>query len=700
MLARDARGEIATAIGAYRLSHPVRLLTCPSAAMRPAFSSRQRDAPRRPAAALSRACTAVLAAALVSFPLATVRPQSTARTTGRGVILGRVVDATTGEPVADARVRLSGQDVWRLSDPEGRFAFFDLPAGDYGLWTEKDGYSPTRYRTQWSDANRTAILGLPDGQRFSLGVNEHRTDIVVSIWKHGALTGRVVDDLGDPLVGVLVQAWPRVFVAGRAWLNSAVPFYARTDDRGVYRMGELVAGDYVVAVPVVSAALPEAMVHVPAVESSAELLRTLRMFRPDAPRDTLLPTAGAMNGIDAAGVLQAPIGPPAPPPIDATGPQAGYATTFYPGVFSASEAASVPIAPHEEREIGDLRLQMRSTHRISGVVQGMSGPSPLVVRLYPGQEDTADTMLPTAITLTGVDGAFCVPSVPDGLYTLDVPALPSAKGVTGTRPIDAPDDAWLDRVWLAPDSPAFDQETRWARTQVVVADRDVTDVRLTLRAGARITGTIVFRGLGEPPAASAWTQIRVELDRPDGRPRTVLPSTEVAVDRSGSFRTLELAPGKYFLRMPAAPAGWTLDSAMVGGHDASISPIDLDRESLTGVVLALTDHPNTITGIVRKPDGSIDDTASVTLFPRDSAQWTGYGTWPRQIAAALVDANGRYTLTGMPPGEYWVAAVSGPVMAGWHDRDLFEAIARVAERLTIGAGDRRSLDLVTRRVLR
>ena len=86
------------------------------------------------------------------------------------------------------------------------------------------------------------------GQALTLGAGDRRSDITIRLWKEGAITGRVVDDFGEPVVGILVQAWAERFQAGRAMFESALPVVGRTDDRGVYRMIEVPPGLYVVVI--------------------------------------------------------------------------------------------------------------------------------------------------------------------------------------------------------------------------------------------------------------------------------------------------------------------------------------------------------------------------------------------------------------------------------------------------------------------
>ena len=66
------------------------------------------------------------------------------------------------------------------------------------------------------------------------------------MWKNAAITGMVVDEAGEPLVGIQVTSVRRTNVGGRRRFTPGVT--ATTDDRGIYRLARLVPGDYAVAI--------------------------------------------------------------------------------------------------------------------------------------------------------------------------------------------------------------------------------------------------------------------------------------------------------------------------------------------------------------------------------------------------------------------------------------------------------------------
>jgi hypothetical protein len=58
------------------------------------------------------------------------------------LLSGRIVDAANGGPVERAEVEILGNAARRRTDPEGRYAFRDLPPGEYSVRVRLLGYAP------------------------------------------------------------------------------------------------------------------------------------------------------------------------------------------------------------------------------------------------------------------------------------------------------------------------------------------------------------------------------------------------------------------------------------------------------------------------------------------------------------------------------------------------------------------------------
>lgn len=208
--------------------------------------------PWMPRALLSLFLPAVLAAqAPVVIPTqGAPMPPSTSNTPPeqRCVVQGRVVDSQTGEPLKKATVRLarrnarasqmgpsggSAQGYSGTSEADGSFRFEGVEPGDYMLMGERSGFLHTQYGAK-------SAMGL--GQTISLRPSQQLTGLNLALIKQAVISGKVVDDDGDPVAGAMVQALRQVWTRGK-------PRYmplgnANSDDQGQFRIFNLQPGKY------------------------------------------------------------------------------------------------------------------------------------------------------------------------------------------------------------------------------------------------------------------------------------------------------------------------------------------------------------------------------------------------------------------------------------------------------------------------
>jgi hypothetical protein len=234
---------------------------------------------------------------------------------------------------------------------------------------------------------------------------------------------------------------------------------------------------------------------------------------------------------------------------------------------------------------------------------------------------------------------------------------------------------------------------------VVVGDRDLNGIVVLLQHGGRLSGRVEFDGSHDRPDATALSRIPVMLDRADlsSTPLPGLPGNSGPppgrVEANGTFKTYGQAPGKYLLRVGGAP-GWTLKSVTAEGRDISEAPLELSTSDIGNVVITYTDRPTTLSGIVRAKDGNPDTEALIVLFPSDPAGWTDFGVNPRRLRSTRPTSNGTYTFSGLPAGEYYVAAILEGAVSSWQDPQVLADLARTATAVRLAEGDTRTQDVV------
>lgn len=222
---------------------------------------------------------------------------------------------------------------------------------------------------------------------------------------------------------------------------------------------------------------------------------------------------------------------------------------------------------------------------------------------------------------------------------------------------------------------------------MAVGNEDVTDAVITLRPGLRVTGTLQFDGAATRPASDQLPSIFLSLESADVRPG--VPGTSRGrVEPSGTFATVGVPPGRYFVRVANAPSGWTFKGATLGGRDVTDTALEIDGD-VTGVVLSFTDRPAQIAGNVTVETGSPEG-ATVIAFPTDSSAWVGYGSTSRRLRTTRADKTGSYTIPNLPAGEYFVVAVPDKMAADWQNPKFLEGLTSDATRVRLADGEKRS----------
>jgi len=249
-------------------------------------------------------------------------------TAGSGVIRGVVVDGASGAPIRRAQVSLVIEDLDRESsrvmattaDPSGRFEFAGVPAARVQVTAAAPGFFD--YDNVWN--------GEPEEPEWQPVRAGQRIDGVrIALYRGGVVAGRVLDEFGEPAVGMEVEVLRREpGDQGGSVRTTSTPFTPITDDTGSFRVWGLAPGDYVVGVR------PNRF--------SAETARD-----DDARRQ-------------------------------------GYAATYYPGTPNLSAARAVRVAPGRETGGVSFSLVTVPLARLRGTVLLPAGVSGRAVNIGVG----------------------------------------------------------------------------------------------------------------------------------------------------------------------------------------------------------------------------------------------------------------------------------------------------------------------------
>jgi hypothetical protein len=640
---------------------------------------------------------------------------------GTGLILGQVVDGSSGQPVTDATVMLTAPGAFNgrrgsaqvavsaagaagaqagmngvampfagaaggnrlLTDDQGRFVFHDLPAGSFSLTATAPGYVPGAFG-QPRPNGPSHTLDLADGER--------KSDTKIRLWQYAVMSGTVIDETGDLAVGVAVRALRRSTVNGGARLSVAGS--ATTDDRGEFRIPSLVPGDYLLAIPETQVTMPVAAVQT--------LMDGVLSGRGAGMIDLVssggpLPTPEGLRVGD--NLLQAAAGQNGPVPPQVDGRIGAYLTQYYPVAPSPGQATVVTLRSGEEKAGLNLQLRVAPTATVTGKVTGPNGPvanAPVKLTPVAAADAGIESGFETASTLTRADGSFTLLAVPAGQYDARATKMPRP-------PIPAGAGAGAFATMLLGDgstapSAGQTQVPLYGQTTVTASGSDVTTVLVDMHPGAKLSGRIEFVGSATPPQPRQLQGLAVSLTPLDGRAFGSTPgflgqaTIQAAADASGQFTTVGYPPGRYSVSVGGpAPPGWTLKSAVVNGKDVLTAPLELSTGDVGGAIVTYTDQVGQITGTVR---GIVANaTATVIVFPVDYQAWIANGMSPRRTRQSTASAAGAYTAAGLLAGDYFVVAVDDNDVSDNQDPAMFDRLARVAARVALADGDKKTADL-------
>ena len=358
--------------------------------------------------------------------------------------------------------------------------------------------------------------------------------------------------------------------------------------------------------------------------------------------------------------------PPAPPPAR-DGSSRIYATTFHPSAQTQTSAVLVRVRSGDRREDVDIKLVPSEPRRLSGAVQPPPGPEDVHVDLTCVSGACA---LGVWRSFATPDGRFEFPALPVGQYTLL--AYPRKEaGSSASRANDSD----------------------FAMMPLSLTDGDIDGLAVTLRQGPRVSGRMEFEG--EPPGS----RIGVWLDSLETDTSTAGDPDSVA---TGLVLVRSVRPGRYQFRARnadrfssgAAPVSpdWRVRTASAQGHDIVCQPLEVGATDITDVQVTMTRVPSTVSGTVQGVEGH--GRAVVVLFPVDVERrpTQSYG-WSPCVQRGTLGPSGRFQLSDIPDGEYFIAAIDIRRMDEWPAASFLDAISQSARRVSIVTGSPAVVDL-------
>ena len=435
-----------------------------------------------------------------------------------GSVSGRVLDADTGTPLIGVGVG-SHELGWSLTDANGRYTISRLPNGRHKIWIQGEYIA--------SAVAPPVTVSVEDGRAVS-GVD-------FRIRLEGSVSGRVLDDRGEPVRGVGVVAISQQFGQAEpggdpAVADSALSYgmtqAAETDAQGQYQIWRLRGG---VAYRILA--------YVP------------RLYaRPvsDAASD---PKLRPMTAV----------------------------ATYYPAAESDTLATPVIVSSFEVRTGVDIRMRRAASYCLDATLtrEGVPGRLPFaledrdVSRVRPINVGIASRRTAGA---SGPDGRIRLCDLPPGAFQLTV--------------LQSADRATADMAGLARTS-----------VPIVIADADLTGVTATGRPPVSITGEVLFsgtpaEGVARPPVIG-WTSPTTSILRP------IPGSERFTFEAASGIPygvIVSALPAPYYLKDLTYDAGAgeqsILNTTLLPGEGGTTGRLRLVVASDGGTIVTTARHPD------------------------------------------------------------------------------------------------------------
>ena len=241
-----------------------------------------------------------------------------------------------------------------------------------------------------------------------------------------------------------------------------------------------------------------------------------------------------------------------------------------------------------------------------------------------------------------------------------------------------------------PIAPLSASPTLIGTVPISVQDRDLAGISIALRPAGRISGRIEFVGAASKPTAQQLIATPVAVMFGTTANLGSFPIGRVEAD--GRFSTVGLPPGRYsvvllntdFMMSTAAwDPPWRLITSGAG--------IEIADADVTGITYTFTDEPSKFTtrisGLVRDAAGTLRPDVTIYVFPTNEDAWARGAL--REVRPGRT---GRYLVPDLPAGEYFVAMATDATDL-WREIEYLKRLRASAQRVTLAAGEIRTLDL-------
>ncbi len=339
-------------------------------------------------------------------------------------------------------------------------------------------------------------------------------------------------------------------------------------------------------------------------------------------------------------------------------PATSYQATYYPGTTDRGQAAAIQLRAGDEFPV-NLSLVPSPGLSIRGSVVNLPPHSSASILL---QSRDFGLMLNGAEMHR--DGSFVIRDVAPGAYTILATVENAAVPMT-------------------------------ARQSLQVAGNSVEGLRLAPQPGAVVRGRLRLEAKGN---VNRFDPSQIFLALQSGEPEDDVGvftlgqgfSNLAQLAPDGSFEWKDVPPGNYYVQLAGetgANQDWFVKSELVGGRAADEAGFSVNGGA---VVLDLVVSANgaVVEGLVTDRKGETIANAVIVAVPE--ARLRGRLDHYRKTVS---DQSGRFTLRGIPPGDYTLLGWESVEGAPYYDPESLKSCEGQGSTLHVSEGDRKSVQV-------
>jgi hypothetical protein len=356
-------------------------------------------------------------------------------------------------------------------------------------------------------------------------------------------------------------------------------------------------------------------------------------------------------------------------------PDEGYAPTYYPGTNDASRAGLLELGPGDEVTAIDLTLLPTRTVRLRGrVFNAITGKPGREVMLWLHEREGGGRriLFRPSTHVEDPEGKFEIRGVVPGSYLL----------LAG----------WHDG----------DKEYS-ARLPLEVGNSHLEGIELVIERGVELPGRVQVESVGQTrlsPGIQREAEVSAEKEKEKlelAELHVYLQSREELpfwgggsgrVNEDGSFTLRNASASDYWVGIGRLPEDYYLKSARLGGDDVLEEGLTVSGPPKGSLDLVLSAAGGTIAGAVLDEERKAFSGATVALVPE-----VRHRERRELFKTTTTDQYGRFTLRGIPPGEYKLFAWQEIEPGAYQDPDFLRLYEDKGDTVRVKEGDRLAAEL-------